>query len=155
MYLRPNEFIFPCSRFRLAEEFLGSSDRFKDSYLAPKISSLCVANLRNSQLLRALRALNLDILDHNLLHFAHESIRASLRSRVYLKSMNIGLHQIAHCLIDHFVHLNRRETFELRALDEYEKMRLAVFCTGMTYVLVTVIAYFQAGRLEAFYQPVM
>ena len=33
-----------------------------DSYLAIKISSFCVANLRNSQLLRAIRALNLNIL---------------------------------------------------------------------------------------------
>jgi hypothetical protein len=34
-----------------------------NSYLAPKMSSFCVANLRNSQLLRAIRALNLNILD--------------------------------------------------------------------------------------------
>jgi hypothetical protein len=34
-----------------------------NSYLAPKMSSFCVPNLRNSQLLRAIRALNLNILD--------------------------------------------------------------------------------------------
>jgi len=43
-----------------------------NSSLAPKISSFCVAlplseKVRNSQLLRAIRALNLNILDHNLL----------------------------------------------------------------------------------------
>ncbi len=38
-----------------------------NSYLAPKMSSFCVANLRNSQLLRAIRALNPFILDRNLL----------------------------------------------------------------------------------------
>jgi len=38
-----------------------------DSHLAPKISSFGVANLRNSALLRAIRALNLKILNHNLL----------------------------------------------------------------------------------------
>ncbi|GMR08210.1 MAG: hypothetical protein BMS9Abin26_1215 [Gammaproteobacteria bacterium] len=32
-------------------------------HLTPKISSFCVANLRNSWLLRAVRALNLNILD--------------------------------------------------------------------------------------------
>jgi len=34
-----------------------------NSYLVSKMSSFCVANLRNSQLLRAIRALNLNILD--------------------------------------------------------------------------------------------
>ena len=38
-----------------------------NSYLVSKISSFYVANLRNSQLLRAIRAMNLNILDHNLL----------------------------------------------------------------------------------------
>lgn len=38
-----------------------------DSYLALKISSFRIANLRNSQLLGALRALNANILDYNLL----------------------------------------------------------------------------------------
>jgi hypothetical protein len=38
------------------------------SYLAPKMSNFCVANLRNSQLLRAIRALNLNIL--NTFYFA-------------------------------------------------------------------------------------
>jgi len=39
-----------------------------DSHLAPKMSSFGVAKLRNSQLLRAFRALNLKILNRNLLH---------------------------------------------------------------------------------------
>jgi len=38
-----------------------------NSYLVPKTSSFCVANLRDSLLLRAIRALKLNILDHNLL----------------------------------------------------------------------------------------
>ncbi len=38
-----------------------------NSCLASKISSFCVPNLRNNPLLRAIRALNLNILDHNLL----------------------------------------------------------------------------------------
>ncbi len=38
-----------------------------NSYLVTKKSSFCVVNLRNSQLLRAIYALNLDILNHNLL----------------------------------------------------------------------------------------
>ena len=32
-------------------------------HLTPKTSSFCVANLRNSGLLRAIRALNLNVLD--------------------------------------------------------------------------------------------
>ena len=36
-------------------------------YLTPKISSFFVGNLRNSQLLRAIFASNLNILDRNLL----------------------------------------------------------------------------------------
>jgi hypothetical protein len=47
-----------------------------NSYLAPKMSSFCVANLRNSWLLRAIRALNLNILNHNLLR--SEWIRRSI-----------------------------------------------------------------------------
>jgi hypothetical protein len=39
-----------------------------NSYLAPKMPSFCVANLRNSQLLRAIRALKLNIL--NTIYFA-------------------------------------------------------------------------------------
>jgi len=38
-----------------------------NAYLTPKISSFFVANLRNSQLLRAVYASNLNILDRNLL----------------------------------------------------------------------------------------
>ncbi len=38
-----------------------------NSYLVPKMTSFYVANLRNSQLLRAICALNLNILTHNLL----------------------------------------------------------------------------------------
>ena len=47
--------------------FSGGCDLFVNSYLMPKMSSFCVANLRNSLLLRAIRALNLNILAHNLL----------------------------------------------------------------------------------------
>ncbi|GBE07747.1 hypothetical protein BMS3Abin11_00864 [bacterium BMS3Abin11] len=47
-----------------------------NSYLTPKISSLFVANLRNSQLLRAICASNLNILDRKLLR--PELIRGSL-----------------------------------------------------------------------------
>ena len=36
--------------------------------LVSKISSFCVADLRNSQLLRAIHALILNILNDNLLH---------------------------------------------------------------------------------------
>jgi hypothetical protein len=39
-----------------------------NSYFAPKMSSFYVPNLRNSQLLRAIRALNLNIL--NTIYFA-------------------------------------------------------------------------------------
>jgi len=46
---------------------VGDSMIVAPSYLASKISSFCVANLRNSQLLRAIRALNLNILNCNLL----------------------------------------------------------------------------------------
>jgi len=45
----------------------GASNLFVNSHLTPKMSSFYVANLRNSLLLRAIRALNLNILDHNLL----------------------------------------------------------------------------------------
>jgi hypothetical protein len=38
-----------------------------DSYLARKLSSFGVANLRNGQPLRAIRALNLNILHHHLI----------------------------------------------------------------------------------------
>ena len=38
-----------------------------NSYLVSKMSIFRVANLRNSWLLRAIRALNLNIFDHNLL----------------------------------------------------------------------------------------
>jgi hypothetical protein len=53
-----------------------------NSYLVSKMSSFRVANLRNSELLRAIRALhpkgitNLNILDHNLLR--SELIKGSL-----------------------------------------------------------------------------
>jgi len=68
---------------RQSAEYKGTSDLFMNSYLVPKISSFCVANLRtprvlpqqccridsgrDSLLLHAIRALNLNILDHNLL----------------------------------------------------------------------------------------
>jgi len=52
-----------------------------DSHLALIISSFCVANFRNSRLLRAIRALNLKILDRNLLR--PELIRGSLRGGAY------------------------------------------------------------------------
>ena len=45
----------------------GASDLFANSYLASRMSSFCAANLRNSPLFRAIRALNLNILDRNLL----------------------------------------------------------------------------------------
>jgi len=38
-----------------------------NSYLAPKMSSFFAANLANSSLLAAIRDLNLNILNHNLL----------------------------------------------------------------------------------------
>ena len=38
-----------------------------DSYLVSKMSRFGVANVRNSELLRSIRALNLNILNHNLL----------------------------------------------------------------------------------------
>ncbi len=38
-----------------------------NSYLTPKTSSFFIENLRNSQLLRTISALNLNILDRNLL----------------------------------------------------------------------------------------
>ncbi len=38
-----------------------------NSHLVSKMSSFCVANLHNSPLLRAIRALNLNIFNHNLL----------------------------------------------------------------------------------------
>jgi len=45
----------------------GTSDRFMNSYLAPRMPSFVVAKLRNSWLLRVLGALNLNILHHHLL----------------------------------------------------------------------------------------
>ena len=39
-----------------------------NSYLTSKISSFFVENIHNSQILRAISASNLDILDRNLLH---------------------------------------------------------------------------------------
>ena len=45
----------------------GASDLFMNSYLTSKMPSFCVANLANSQLLAAIRALNLNILNCNLL----------------------------------------------------------------------------------------
>jgi len=50
-----------------------------DSHLALIISSFCVANLRNSRLLRAICALNLKIFERNLLR--PELIRGSLINR--------------------------------------------------------------------------
>ena len=47
--------------------YKGTSDPFMNSYLTSKMSSFCVANLVNSQLLPAIRALNLNILNRNLL----------------------------------------------------------------------------------------
>ena len=44
----------------------GASDLLMNSYLASKMSSIGVANLRNSQLSRAIRALYLNILNHKL-----------------------------------------------------------------------------------------
>ncbi|GMR07383.1 MAG: hypothetical protein BMS9Abin26_0386 [Gammaproteobacteria bacterium] len=41
----------------------GTSDLFMNLHLTSRISSFCVAKLRNSRLLRAIRALNLNILD--------------------------------------------------------------------------------------------
>ena len=52
---------------RQSAEYKGTSDLFMNSYLVPKISSFCVVNLRDSLLLHAIRALNLNISDHNLL----------------------------------------------------------------------------------------
>ena len=46
---------------------LGVSDLFMNSYLTSKMSSFYVANLVNSQLLTAIRALNLSILNRDLL----------------------------------------------------------------------------------------
>ena len=59
-----------------------------NSYLVSKTSSFYVANLRNSQLLRAIRALKLDILNHNLLR--SEKIRGSLNCFwfVYITQQN-------------------------------------------------------------------
>jgi hypothetical protein len=45
----------------------GTSDLFANSRLASSISGICVADRRNSRLLRAIRASNLDIPDRNLL----------------------------------------------------------------------------------------
>jgi hypothetical protein len=41
-----------------------------NSYLAPEMPSFCVANLRNSWLLRAIRALNLGI--SGTIYFVHD-----------------------------------------------------------------------------------
>ena len=49
------------------EDTKGTSDLFVNSYPGCKISSFGVANLRNGQPLRAIRALNLNILTPNLL----------------------------------------------------------------------------------------
>ena len=54
-------------QFIIQEISLGVSELFMNSYLMSKISSSGVANLSNSVLLRAIRALNLNILAHNLL----------------------------------------------------------------------------------------
>jgi len=61
--------------FSTARWLQGTSDQIMNSYLAPKMSSFIVAKLRNSQLLRALDASNLNILHHNLLR--SELIRGS------------------------------------------------------------------------------
>ncbi len=45
----------------------GFSDRFVNSHHVSEISSFCVTNLRNRELLAAIHTLNMDILDHNLL----------------------------------------------------------------------------------------
>lgn len=50
------------SFFSRKVQLQGTSDLFMNSHLAPKMPSFCVANLRNSTLLRAIRALNLNIL---------------------------------------------------------------------------------------------
>jgi len=52
-----------------------------NSYLTPKISIVFVVNLRNSQLLRAIYASTLNILDRNLLR--PESTRGSLNYLIY------------------------------------------------------------------------
>ncbi len=49
-----------------SSEFQGTSGLFMNSYLESKIPSFFVANLVNSQLLPAIRALNLNILNLNL-----------------------------------------------------------------------------------------
>jgi len=53
-----------------------------NSYLTPKISSFFVVNLRNSQLLRAIYASNLNILGRNLLR--PELIRGSLVNYAFI-----------------------------------------------------------------------
>ena len=65
----------PLENRRLTDK--GTSDQFMDSYLVAKISSFRVANLANSQLFAAIRALNLNILTHKLLR--PELIRGSLK----------------------------------------------------------------------------
>jgi len=52
---------------------MGASDLFVNSYLASKMSSFCVANLRNNLLLRAIRALK--ELIGSVLHASPEGVR--------------------------------------------------------------------------------
>jgi len=79
-------YAWPCRQIgvhpgRLAK---GTPDQFMDSNLTPKISIFFVYNLRNSSLLRAIIASNMNILDRNLLR--PELIRCSLMN--YYLEMN-------------------------------------------------------------------
>ena len=59
----------------LKKHIKGTSDQVMNEHLEPKISNFFVANLRNSWLLRAIGALNLNILNLNL--FRPDLIRGS------------------------------------------------------------------------------
>ncbi len=63
-----------------------------NSHLAPKMPRYCVANLRNSGLLRAICALYRNILNHNLLR--SDLVRGSLVSRT---NLTMNLQAQFHC----------------------------------------------------------
>ena len=74
-------------------------------YLAAKISSFCVANLRNSWLFRAIGALNLNLFAYNLLR--PELIRGSLAYffEQYVEGAGASVHGTGRCIGDNEIGL--------------------------------------------------
>jgi phosphoserine aminotransferase len=60
-----------------------------NEHLASKISGFCVANLRNSLLLRAIRRLEPEYFEHNLLH--PELIRDSLINTLPVLTVKLNI----------------------------------------------------------------